>query len=115
MVLVDANDASLESFQDSLGESRFGFAGMIRVGNDGPPDTLAMFSVATVFLLLASLIAAAGFAVIAQRRLRHLGMLAAIGRAGSRACASCQRRHRRAIAALCGRSSASRCNVFAPR
>jgi putative ABC transport system permease protein len=38
-----------------------------------------MFSVATVFLLLASLIAAAGFAVIAQRRLRHLGMLAAIG------------------------------------
>ena len=79
MVLVDANDASLESFQDSLGESRSGFAGMMRVGNDGPPDTLAMFSVATVFLLLASLIAAAGFAVIAQRRLRHLGMLAAIG------------------------------------
>jgi putative ABC transport system permease protein len=79
MVLVDANDASLESFQDSLGESRSGFAGLMRIGNDGPPDTLAMFSVATVFLLLASLIAAAGFAVIAQRRLRHLGMLAAIG------------------------------------
>ena len=38
-----------------------------------------MFSVATVFLLLASLIAAAGFAVIALRRLRQLGMLAAIG------------------------------------
>ena len=38
-----------------------------------------MFSVATVFLLLASLVAAAGFAVIAQRRLRQLGMLAAIG------------------------------------
>ena len=38
-----------------------------------------MFSVATVFLLLASLIAAAGFAVVAQRRLRQLGMLAAIG------------------------------------
>ena len=34
---------------------------------------------ATVFLLLASLIAAAGFAVVAQRRLRQLGMLAAIG------------------------------------
>jgi putative ABC transport system permease protein len=79
MVLVDANDASLESFQDSLGEGRSGFAGVMRVGNDGPPDTLAMFSVATVFLLLASLIAAAGFAVVAQRRLRHLGMLAAIG------------------------------------
>ena len=79
MVLVDANDASLESFQDSLGESRSGFAGLMRVGNDGPSNTLAMFSVATVFILLASLIAAAGFAVIAQRRLRHLGMLAAIG------------------------------------
>ena len=51
----------------------------MRLGNDGPPDTLAMFSVATVFLLLASLIAAAGFAVVAQRRLRQLGMLAAIG------------------------------------
>jgi putative ABC transport system permease protein len=79
MVLVDANDASLEYFQDSLGEGRSGFAGLMRIGNDGPPDTLAMFSVATVFILLASLIAAAGFAVIAQRRLRHLGMLAAIG------------------------------------
>ena len=79
MVLVDANEASLDSFQDSLGESPSSFAGLMRVGNDGPPDTLAMFSVATVFLLLASLIAAAGFAVIAQRRLRHLGMLAAIG------------------------------------
>ena len=40
---------------------------------------LAMFSVTTVFLLLASLVAAAGFAVVAQRRLRHLGMLAAVG------------------------------------
>ena len=33
----------------------------------------------TVFLLLASLVAAAGFAVVAQRRLRQLGMLAAVG------------------------------------
>ena len=50
-------------------------------GNDvsGAAETLAMFSVATVFLLLASLVAAAGFAVVAQRRLRQLGMLAAVG------------------------------------
>ena len=48
-------------------------------GSDTPADELLLFSVATVFLLLASLIAAAGFAVIAQRRLRQLGMLAAIG------------------------------------
>ena len=34
---------------------------------------------ATVALLLGSLVAAAGFAVVAQRRLRQLGMLAAIG------------------------------------
>ena len=38
-----------------------------------------MFSVATVFMLLAALVATAGFAVIARRRLRQLGMLAAIG------------------------------------
>ena len=38
-----------------------------------------MFSVVTVFLLLASLVAAAGFAVVAQRRLRQLGVLAAVG------------------------------------
>jgi putative ABC transport system permease protein len=34
---------------------------------------------ATVGLLLVSLVAAAGFAVVAQRRLRQLGMLAAVG------------------------------------
>ena len=78
MVLVDANDASLESFQDSWTKS-FRLRGMMRSATTEKPDTLAMFSVATVFLLLASLVAAAGFAVIAQRRLRHLGMLAAIG------------------------------------
>jgi putative ABC transport system permease protein len=37
------------------------------------------FGMATVALLLVSLVAAAGFAVVAQRRLRQLGMLAAIG------------------------------------
>jgi putative ABC transport system permease protein len=80
-VLVDANKPSLSSFSDSLGESRSAFAGMMISGNDVSPAerTLALFSVVTVFLLLASLVAAAGFAVVAQRRLRQLGMLAAIG------------------------------------
>jgi putative ABC transport system permease protein len=56
------------------------FAGSQIVGNDHPEaPVLAMFSVTTVFLLLASLVAAAGFAVVAQRRLRQLGMLAAVG------------------------------------
>jgi putative ABC transport system permease protein len=78
-VLVDANEASVHSFADSRGWDRSGLVGITIVGDDGPPDELAMFSVSTVFILLASLIAAAGFAVVAQRRLRHLGMLAAIG------------------------------------
>ena len=62
-------------------QSRSAFAGSMTRGSDvsGAAETLAMFSVATVFLLLASLVAAAGFAVVAQRRLRQLGMLAAVG------------------------------------
>ena len=58
---------------------RSAWVGSERRPEDQSTGTLAMFSVATVFLLLASLVAAAGFAVIAQRRLRQLGMLAAIG------------------------------------
>ncbi|GAA2076399.1 FtsX-like permease family protein [Actinomadura alba] len=38
-----------------------------------------VFGVATVALLLVSLVAAAGFAAVAHRRLRQIGMLAAIG------------------------------------
>ncbi len=79
-VLVDASTAAVESFVRSLGErDRSPFVGSETRPNDRAADTLAMFSVATVFLLLASLIAAAGFAVVAQRRLRQIGMLAAIG------------------------------------
>ena len=83
-VLVHATDASLDSFYSALRDgdlSRSAFAGSMERGSDasGAAETLAMFSVATVFLLLASLVAAAGFAVVAQRRLRQLGMLAAIG------------------------------------
>jgi putative ABC transport system permease protein len=56
------------------------FVGGQILGNDHPEaPVLAMFSVTTVFLLLASLVAAAGFAVVANRRLRQLGMLAAVG------------------------------------
>src|SRR5215207_2246564 len=77
-VLVDASDESIDSFIESLAD-KSAFTGSEAWPNDRAADTLAMFSVATVFLLLASLIAAAGFAVVAQRRLRQLGMLAAIG------------------------------------
>jgi putative ABC transport system permease protein len=79
-----AESASTGSFFTSLGDqnqSRWAFAGSTIRGNDvsTTAETLAMFSVATVFLALASLVAAAGFAVVAQRRLRQLGMLAAVG------------------------------------
>jgi putative ABC transport system permease protein len=77
-VLVDADAGAVDAFIGELG-NQSAFAGSEARQNDRLVDTLAMFSVATVFLLLAALVAAAGFAVIAQRRLRHLGMLAAIG------------------------------------
>src|SRR5918994_7755356 len=78
-VLLDASAESIDSFVErSLAEGS-AFTGSEDRENNRAADTLATFSVATVFLLLASLIAAAGFAVVAQRRLRQLGMLAAIG------------------------------------
>jgi len=81
-VLVEGNAASRESFYRSQGDHlKSAFSGSIERGSDvsSAGETLAIFSVATVFLLLASLVAAAGFAVVAQRRLRQLGMLAAVG------------------------------------
>ena len=80
-VLVDASQQELRAFADSLPGSglRSGLTLMASRGEIGAADSFAVFSVATVFLLLASLVAAAGFAVVAQRRLRQLGMLAAIG------------------------------------
>jgi putative ABC transport system permease protein len=77
-VLVDADSGKTDAFIDAQGD-RSALVGARRRGSYQPAPELAMFSVATVFLLLASLVAAAGFAVIAQRRLRQLGMLAAIG------------------------------------
>jgi putative ABC transport system permease protein len=77
-VLVNGSEAAVDSFVRSLPE-RSAFTGSQTRGNDRAADALAMFSVATVFLLLASLVAAASFAVVAQRRLRQLGMLTAIG------------------------------------
>jgi putative ABC transport system permease protein len=77
-VLVDADAESVDAFIARAGD-RLAFAGSQTRQSNRAADTLAMFSVATVFLLLTTLVAAAGFAVIAQRRLRQLGMLTAIG------------------------------------
>jgi putative ABC transport system permease protein len=75
--------AAMRSFLESQPDdrSRTAFSGSMGRGNDvnSAGETLAQLSVATVFLFLASLVAAAGFAVVAQRRLRQLGMLAAVG------------------------------------
>jgi putative ABC transport system permease protein len=76
--LVDASGESFDAFMAEARE-RSALVGAQSRDSSRANDVLAMFSVATVFLLLATLIAAAGFAVIAQRRLRQLGMLAAIG------------------------------------
>ena len=78
-VLVDADEEeAVTAFMRPQGD-RSALVGSRLRGSYQPAPELAMFSVATVFMLLASLVAAAGFAVIAQRRLRQLGMLAAIG------------------------------------
>src|ERR687895_53652 len=80
-VLVDSGAGSVDAFvQSPAGANhRSAFRGTEERQDDQAASALAMFSVATVFLLLASLVASAGFAVIAQRRLRQLGALAAIG------------------------------------
>jgi putative ABC transport system permease protein len=83
-LFVHASIATHDEFVGSLGDRRSAYTGSMIKGSDvsETAETLAMFSVATVFLLLASLVAAAGFAVVAQRRLRQLGMLAAVGATG---------------------------------
>src|SRR4029453_2987995 len=79
-VLVRGDEATLFSFFGPTDDPPPAFQGLRSEGNDHPEAAaLAMFSVTTVFLLLASLVAAAGFAVIAQRRLRQLGIFAPIG------------------------------------
>jgi len=75
-ILVAGSDDQLQSFRAPSG------ATAITVSRPGNEDVLAavgVLIVGTVVLLLVSLVAAAGFVVIAQRRLRQLGMLAAIG------------------------------------
>jgi putative ABC transport system permease protein len=75
-VLLDASPASFNAFRAS-------FRGPLVWQARGPSTQGAVAGVAlalvTVLLLLVSLVAAAGFAVIAARRQRQLGMLAAIG------------------------------------
>ncbi len=75
-LLVSASDEQLASFEDAVGGER-------DIADRGETERATAAAVAlgvtTVVLLIVSLVAAAGFVVVAQRRLRQLGMLAAIG------------------------------------
>ena len=75
-VLVGGSHDNLEAFRDTLSgavvrESRPSSAGTV--------SAIIVMAMAAVGLLLVSLVAAAGFVVTAQRRMRQLGMLAAMG------------------------------------
>jgi putative ABC transport system permease protein len=76
-VLV-ANADAMDAFVNAL-PTHNAYAGTEERGSGKAASALVTFGAATVFLLLASLIAAAGFAVVAQRRLRQVGVLAAVG------------------------------------
>jgi putative ABC transport system permease protein len=75
-VLVAGSHDNLEAFRATLNGA------VVRESRPAPAGTMAaiiVMAMAAVGLLLVSLVAAAGFVVTAQRRMRQLGMLAAIG------------------------------------
>jgi putative ABC transport system permease protein len=75
-LLVHGGDQQMQAFHRHFS----GPVGRMVRGHDSQAGAAALTLVmATIVLLLVSLIAAAGFVVVAQRRLRQLGMLAAIG------------------------------------
>ena len=75
-ILVAGSDDQLQSFRAPSGASAIAVS---RPGNEDVLAGVGVLIVGTVVLALVSLVAAAGFVVIAQRRIRQLGMLAAIG------------------------------------
>jgi putative ABC transport system permease protein len=77
-VLVDADTQRVESFRPP-GGGALGIGSRAAAASERIFAATAVFGVAVVALLFIALLAAAGFVVIAQRRQRQLGMLAAIG------------------------------------
>jgi putative ABC transport system permease protein len=75
-ILVDASEGEVLSFQPPR-EALMGIGE--RIENEQLVASGSVLLLATVVLLFVSLIAATGFIVLAQRRLRQLGMLAAVG------------------------------------
>jgi putative ABC transport system permease protein len=75
-ILVDTSDDQARTFRIPSGA---GIDLGSRQANEGALAAVGVLVLATVGLLLIALIAAASFVVIAHRRMRQLGMLAAIG------------------------------------
>ena len=76
-ILVDGDRDRVESFRATMTVP--GNVARESRTDDKTTAAVATLILATVGLLLVALIAAAGFVVMAQRRMRQLGMLAAIG------------------------------------
>ena len=75
-ILVDGGADRVRSFRAPSGASP---AASMGAGDEGVIAAAGVLVAAAILLALVSLVAAAGFVVVAQRRLRQLGMLAAIG------------------------------------
>jgi putative ABC transport system permease protein len=75
-ILVDSTDEQVITFRAPSLEST---TRAVRPGNEGVVAAVGVFGSAAVTMLLIALVAATSFIVVAQRRLRQLGMLAAIG------------------------------------
>jgi putative ABC transport system permease protein len=76
-ILLDANSSKFDSFR--LSDGRRPSMIETRQLDEQAFGAVLILVLATVGLLLVCLVAAAGFAVVAQRRLRQFGMLAAVG------------------------------------
>ena len=75
-ILVAGDADRAQSFRAPSGASHTASGGP---GDEGVIAAVGVLVAASVLLALVSLVAAAGFVVVAQRRLRQLGMLAATG------------------------------------
>ncbi len=78
-ILTEGSDDQILSFRPPSGAS---VTVASRPGNVDVLATIGVIAVSTLALALVAMVAAAGFMVLAHRRLRQLGMLAAIGATG---------------------------------
>ncbi|HUC04095.1 MAG TPA: FtsX-like permease family protein [Acidimicrobiales bacterium] len=77
IVLFDANDSALKSIGNSLG-ARVETPASVASNNILNPETISL-AVLTIGMVLIALMSIGGFTVLAQRRMRSLGMLASLG------------------------------------